>query len=458
MTVTNFRNGGQNGAVSPPPSEPFRLSGKTQNYKVQLETNVDGGNIKASSITLQKEITTRSGKDYQAYATSYDGGKTWYEPGSKPPKKVSTSIGLTADEIKSLQPGGELNKKSVESAQLVAQKNGASTLQKNQIKAGNDANTSPTADPTAADKAAIEEELSEENVRERKKGEYKQVVKYPEKLNLEYQDCIKFSMLKYQQSGLNVTVADLNKVKRSVLVNKEGIPTVGDRVPITTIILPIPGGISDSNGVDWQGNELDKIREAFAGIAQGAITGGSAGAEPKIEQAGKAAEQNISGLQKLATAKLVQSATGASGIMQRQYGAIINPNIELLFNGPQLRTFSFIFKLSPRSATEAKEVQRIIRYFKQGMTPKRSKGYLLLQSPHTFAISYLTSNKEHPYLNRFKECALTQCNVNYTPDGNYMSFNGTERSMTSYELTLQFQELVPLFDDDYGSKDDNIGF
>ena len=462
VAITNFRDGQQDGAISPPPSEPFRLTGKTQNYKVQLETNVNGGNIKASSITLQKEITTRSGKDYQAYATSYDGGKTWYEPGSKPPKKVSTSTGLTADEIKSLQPGGELSKKSVESAQLIAQKNGASTLQKNQIKAGNDANTSPTADPTAADKAAIEEELLEKNVRERKKEEYKQVVKYPEKLNLEYQDCIKFSMLKYQQSflglGPDATRSALGGVSRNVKIDENGIPTVGDRSPITTIILPIPGGINDSNGVDWQGNNLDDITRIFANTAQATISGGGDKGVDTAGQELKNIQPNTGDYQKFAAAKLTELATGASGIMQRQYGAIINPNIELLFNGPQLRTFSFIFKLSPRSETEAKEVQRIIRYFKQGMTTKRSKSYFLLQSPHTFAISYLTSNKQHPYLNRFKECALTQCNVNYTPDGNYMSFNGKERSMTSYELTLQFQELIPLFDDDYGSKDDNIGF
>jgi hypothetical protein len=43
-----------------------------------------------------------------------------------------------------------------------------------------------------------------------------------------------------------------------------------------------------------------------------------------------------------------------------------------------------------------------------------------------------------------------------------MSFDGAERSMTSYELTLQFQELVPLFDDDYSALDEDqdkvIGF
>ena len=269
-------------------------------------------------------------------------------------------------------------------------------------------------------------------------------------------------MLKYQQSflglGPDATRSALGGVSRTVKVDSEGIPTVGERIPITTIILPIPGGISDSNVVDWQGNDLDDITRIFANTAQAAISGGGDKGVNTAQQELNNVQTNVGDYQKFAAAKLTQLATGASGIMQRQYGAIINPNIELLFNGPQLRTFSFIFKLSPRSATEAKEVQRIIRYFKQGMTPKRSKSYFLLQSPHTFAISYLTSNKQHPYLNRFKECALTQCNVNYTPDGNYMSFNGNERSMTSYELTLQFQELIPLFDDDYGSKDDNIGF
>ena len=68
------------------------------------------------------------------------------------------------------------------------------------------------------------------------------------------------------------------------------------------------------------------------------------------------------------------------------------------------------------------------------------------------------SSRIFPFLNKFKECALTNCSVNYTPEGNYMSYDGKERSMTSYEMTLQFQELVPLFDDDYGTNDTDIGF
>lgn len=115
--------------------------------------------------------------------------------------------------------------------------------------------------------------------------------------------------------------------------------------------------------------------------------------------------------------------------------------------------------MSPREEKEAKEVRKIIRYFKQAMSAKRSQSTLLLKSPFTFAISYISGNKQHPYLNKFKECALTNCSVNYTPYGTYMTYAG-EPSMVAYELTLSFQELEPLFDDEYGADENitNIGF
>ena len=66
--------------------------------------------------------------------------------------------------------------------------------------------------------------------------------------------------------------------------------------------------------------------------------------------------------------------------------------------------------------------------------------------------------KAHPFLNRFKECALTSCNVSYTPSGTYMTY-GEDKSMTAYGLTLTFGELEPVFDDEYGDTSlSNIGF
>jgi hypothetical protein len=167
----------------------------------------------------------------------------------------------------------------------------------------------------------------------------------------------------------------------------------------------------------------------------------------------KELKQSISGL-------LMSVATQGGNIQGRAYGSVNNNNLEVLFGGPGLRSFSFQFSFYPREPNEAIEVRKIIRTFKQSMSVKRSANSLLLKAPHTFAISYLTAGqKAHPYLNRFKECALTSCNIDYTPDGTYMTYGGDEKSMTAYRMTLSFSELEPIFDDEYGESDyDNIGF
>ena len=61
--------------------------------------------------------------------------------------------------------------------------------------------------------------------------------------------------------------------------------------------------------------------------------------------------------------------------------------------------------------------------------------------------------------NKIKTCALINCSVNYTPDGSYMTFNDSLRTMTSYEISLQFSELEPVYESDYKDiADDEIGY
>ena len=132
----------------------------------------------------------------------------------------------------------------------------------------------------------------------------------------------------------------------------------------------------------------------------------------------------------------------------------------MLFNGPSLRQFPFTFKLSARDAEEADQIRKIIRFFKQGMSVKTSSSNVFLKSPNIFRISYQTFNTDgdeivHPSLNIIKDCALLSCNVQYTPDGTYMTYDDPFRTMTSYQLTLAFGELDPIFDDDYTDLDDN---
>ena len=54
-------------------------------------------------------------------------------------------------------------------------------------------------------------------------------------------------------------------------------------------------------------------------------------------------------------------AAQAPKALQRETGKMINNNMELLFNGPTLRTFQFTFKLRPRSESEAELCRGIIK-------------------------------------------------------------------------------------------------
>jgi hypothetical protein len=282
---------------------------------------------------------------------------------------------------------------------------------------------------------------------------------YPLKLSLANQDCIKFSIIEYKAPGLTPNQSQA----KSRIVKLDANKNPGfekDRKILGTITLPIPSGINDRNAADWQDDKIDEIQQIFTGISLSTIIGGGeAGADAAKSGASAAAPGgNTNALQQRVATKFAEQATGASNILSRQFGTVANPNLELLFNGPSLRSFTFNFRFTPRELKEAQEVRKIIRYFKQAMSVKRSKSSLLLRAPHTFAISYLSKNTDHPYLNRFKECALTDCSVNYTPDGTYMTY--TDSSMTAYELSLTFNELEPIFDDEYGKEKEitSIGF
>lgn len=330
---------------------------------------------------------------------------------------------------------------------------------------GNQANTGPSAPPTGESKDNSKEFTDEnDSFREGTRTNYANC-RYPLDLAVEFQDCIKFTILKYTPSLAAGNKTPTGGIDRRVTLqtitaednSQTTVPTIVGSTRLATITLPVPAGINDSNSVSWQESPLNDLQKAIGEVATGALLGGAAGAQEAAEsninntRAGAATKEIQQGL----VGKFASMAANTDKLQQRAYGSMFNNNLELLFNGPYLRSFGFTFKLSPRNPAEAKEVMRIIRFFKQAMSVKRSTQSFLLKSPHTFAISYLTSNKQHPYLNKFKECALTGFNVDYTPDGQYMTYmssNINERSMVSYNISLSFQELEPVFDDDYGNE------
>ena len=227
------------------------------------------------------------------------------------------------------------------------------------------------------------------------------------------QDFLKINMMKYEPRG------DFNKENFTFSERDT------DRKSIGSVILPIPGGIQDGQSCQWGGSTMTPLDMAKADIALAGVTKGIGAA---VGAAGDAAEKMAAGFgdnKKGIAAVIAGMAAGAGNLLTRTTGAITNPNMELLFGGPELRTFSFQFTLAPRSKPEAMEVIKIIRFFKQGMAPIRTKSMLFLKSPHTFKLSYKGSDgDDHKYLNKFKECALGSFGVNYTPNGNYSTYEG----------------------------------
>ena len=265
------------------------------------------------------------------------------------------------------------------------------------------------------------------------------------------QDFLKIDMMKYEPKKFS---------KDSFSFSERSTDT--DKRSIGSVILPIPGGIQDGQSVTWGESSMTPIDMAKANAA---LTGVTKGLGEMVGEIGNMAG-NLAGAvddNKDALAAVIAGmAAGAGNMLTRTTGAIANPNMELLFGGPSLRTFSFQFQLAPRNKKEAMEAVKIIRFFKQGMAPIRTKSMLFMKSPHTFKLSYRKSaNEEQKYLNKFKECALGTFGVNYAPNGNYSTFE--DGVMTAYQISMTFRELNPIYNDDYGDQPENtlpeeIGF
>lgn len=271
-------------------------------------------------------------------------------------------------------------------------------------------------------------------------------LKYPETRD-PGQDMIKFDMLKYEPKKLDgFAVAD----------NRE---TAASQRTLGSVMLPIPGGISDANACNWGDNNMNPLQIAGAAIALNAVGNSddttSAGLGGVLGDLKDTIVNNNTVVSDAIGSATAAAAIGSdiNSLLSRTKGMILNPNLELLFQGPSLRPFSFQFKLSPRSRTEAKEIVKIIRFFKQGMAPIRENSRLFLRTPNTFKIKYLQlgNDGESPFMNKFKECALLSCNVQYTPEGNYAPYD--DGAMSSYVMSLQFKELEPVYNDDYGDED-----
>ncbi len=340
---------------------------------------------------------------------------------------------------------------------------------------------------------------------------------YPIDMLTSKQDRLEITQFRYKPTGADALFKNPTETIQKGI--QRGSPL---SIPIGTTILPIPNGIADGNNVSWGDDQMNNLTAGAAGkvmnnmpaVLAAAITGGGAGGalgllgalaqakmkmDPTINPASTAAGGAKAAIQGAVTvpafldalqgkesrgslsAGLASQILNIAGfevspesILARGFGIVPNSNMELLFNAPTLRQFSFAYRMSPRSKEEARNVKRIIRFFKQGMAPRKQTGQAgqssyFLGTPNVFKLKYKTG-KSSPIsgLNKFKICALTSFSVNYAPEGNWAAYD--EGQPVTLTMAMQFSELEPIFNTDYQTsifkdrgdldqiQDDDVGY
>ncbi len=299
------------------------------------------------------------------------------------------------------------------------------------------------------------------------KPETKAIYRYPLSYANETQDgrdylILRIKRVNYEKSS-PTSLTD-NVPYNSITANAK------KQIEVSRIYLPIPQNLQDSNSMSWSGDAVGPLGAAAYNEATSLITDPAA-SYMRIQQllSGEGISKNLeltSELQTEITSYLAGAAASQFGninpqsIVTRATGQVLQSNLELLFQGVNLRSFSFPFSFTPRSEEEADEIKGIIRTLKKHSAAKNSSGSnnlnkIFIKSPDVFELQFKRGKEDHPFLNQFKTCALSNLSFNYTGTGNYATYKRGEPVQITMNLT--FQEIIPVYAEDYDKDKGTIG-
>ena len=135
------------------------------------------------------------------------------------------------------------------------------------------------------------------------------------------------------------------------------------------------------------------------------------------------------------------------GLANKAFGQATNPYMEVLFENVGMRSFSYNFVFSPRNEDETADVQKIIKMFRFHMLPElRGSNSRFMTLPSTFDIHYmyqLSGDKavENSFYTKIATCVLTDCAVDYTPEG-VKSFASGAPTQIKMDLTFMETEML----------------
>jgi len=252
------------------------------------------------------------------------------------------------------------------------------------------------------------------------------------------------------------------------------------KAPVTkaqaSIFLAMPRQLSVQYGMSYQGVDLGSLGSGLVSMAAGLSSGDTAeniaqtisakANDAMPELALNAAATGVNSLIQMAGFSGGVDANSLSALMQ---GKILNPFREITFRGAQYRNHNFTVKMVARSKTEAQEIKNIVNTLRYYMHPDlngggQSGGSIFdgggnnrwLGIPSYFDLAFVRMNEPNGNRSRVKlnsaseikdiyrpgACVLKSFNVNFSPDGQYVST--PDGYVMAVQIQMGFQETVML--------------
>lgn len=206
------------------------------------------------------------------------------------------------------------------------------------------------------------------------------------------------------------------------------------------ITLYLPGGLKNSDSLNYQEHDLGFIK----GIMEGNLSSLIPGA---VQKAAGIADSVV---------EIVGGELNSANALSALTGAVRNPRKEQMFEGVEFRKFDFTFNFRPKNKKEAVDMLTICKLFRFHAHPEINPSMAYYLVPSEFELTFIDLQQpgglgvvganepssyasENGWINRVGRCALTGVEVNYHP--NDVSTTFEDGIPTAVDLTLSFTEM-----------------
>ena len=244
----------------------------------------------------------------------------------------------------------------------------------------------------------------------------------------------------------------LARVKKSSVLDFR-VPQLA-ATPLGSVTLYMPAGVSVNDNLSY-----DNVDTGIGGMAVNAAGSSANTGEfiDKVKNNAKPIAENVVSQQLANFSQQKGIIGGAAGQALINAGEVVNPHTQMLFRSPALRQFTYSFKMIPRTQAEAREIIKIVQFFRIAAYPevgtgntdtsaKGAKGTMSLEMatfkfPDIFEITYLTKGKKNKNMVQQMQSYLTSVTVTYNTNTPTFHADGMPAEV---DLQLTFQESKAL--------------